>query len=85
MGCSQSRYKSQKAPRVVEEASTFFGDPLSLTKKDDRFEEDRNWTIGLSNSRRLIVVAHEDRTDERIRIISARLATRYERRDYEQS
>jgi uncharacterized DUF497 family protein len=39
-------------------------------------------TIGLSTAQRLIVVAHADR-DDRIRIISARRATRRERRRYE--
>ena len=67
-----------------EEASTVFGDPLSVTIPDSghSVEEDRFATIGLSTSDTLIVVVHTDR-DDIIRIISARRATRHERRQYE--
>jgi uncharacterized DUF497 family protein len=65
------------------EASTVFGDPLSLTISDpvhsDR--EERFVTIGLSSQNRLIVVVHTERAAA-LRIISARLATRRERRAY---
>jgi hypothetical protein len=67
-----------------DEASTVFGDPLAGTILDPRHsgDEPRFVTIGLSMSRRLIIVAHMERED-RIRIISARRATRRERRTYE--
>jgi hypothetical protein len=67
-----------------DEASTVFGDPLAGTILDPRRASDeiRFVTIGLSTTQRLIVVAHTDR-DDRIRIISARRATRRERRNYE--
>ncbi len=67
-----------------DEASTVFGDPLAATILDPQHSagEPRFVTIGLSTSRRLIVVAHAERED-RIRIISARRATRRERRTYE--
>ena len=62
-----------------------FGDPLSLTIEDrlHSSDEDRLITIGYSTGRQLLVVAHVER-GERIRIISARRATRRERLDYEQ-
>lgn len=68
-----------------EEASTAFGDPLSLTVGDPGHSDDeqRFILLGLSFQGRLLVVAHTDRGDV-VRIISARLATRRERRDYEQ-
>lgn len=68
-----------------EEASTAFGDPLSLTKPDpDHSEaEERFLLLGVTFQGRLVVVAHTDR-GETIRLISARLATRRERRSYEQ-
>lgn len=68
-----------------EEASTAFGDPLSLTVDDPGHsgDEQRFVLLGLSFRGRLLVVAHTDRGDV-VRIISARLATRRERRDYEQ-
>jgi uncharacterized DUF497 family protein len=68
-----------------EEASSVFGDPLALTIPDPLHsqEEDRFITLGESHRRRLVVVASTDRGDK-IRIISARVATRRERRDYEE-
>ena len=68
-----------------EEASTAFGDPLSITVRDpDHSEEEaRCVMIGQSFRGRLLVVVHSDREGS-IRIISAREATRRERRDYEQ-
>ena len=67
-----------------DEASTVFGDPLAGTIGDPSHsgEEPRFITIGRSTSQRLITVAHAERED-RIRIISARRATRRERRNYE--
>lgn len=67
-----------------EEASTVFGDPLAATVPDPLHsdEENRFVTIGQSTENRLVVVAHIDRS-EQVRIISARLATRRERRKYE--
>lgn len=66
------------------EASTVFGDPLSMTQYDPDHsdDEDRYITMGESSDGRLLVVSHTDR-DDRIRIISARRATRRERKDYE--
>jgi uncharacterized DUF497 family protein len=67
-----------------EEASTVFGDPLSLTIEDPLHsgEEDRLVTIGQSVAGTFLVVVHTDRGDH-IRLISARKATRYERQNYE--
>jgi len=69
-----------------EEASTAFGDPLSITVHDPDHSEDetRFVLIGLSFKGKLVVVVHSEREDG-IRVISAREATRHERRDYEQS
>lgn len=66
------------------EAMTVFADPLSLTAYDPDHSvgEDHYVTMGTSVDGRLLVVAHTDR-GENIRIISARVATRGERRDYE--
>ena len=70
---------------TFEEASTIFGDPLSITIDDSAHSigEDRFVTIGTSVNDKLIVVAHTERNDI-IRIISARKATRNEKRQYEQ-
>ena len=60
-----------------EEASTVFGDPLSLTIPDPAHSqaEDRSVIIGNSHQRKLLVVVHAERGDN-IRIISARRASR---------
>ena len=67
------------------EAATVFGDPLSLTIDDpDHSESEMRFAmLGHSHRGRLLVVVHTERSD-RIRIISARAATRAERRDYEE-
>ena len=68
-----------------EEAAAAFGDPLSLTIADpDHSEhEERFVLLGMSISNRLVVVTHTEQEDT-IRIISARLATPAERRNYEE-
>ncbi|NWG31631.1 MAG: BrnT family toxin [Rhodocyclaceae bacterium] len=67
-----------------EEAASVFGDPLALTFPDpDHSVGEKRWlTFGISQSNRLLVVAHTDR-GRSIRIISARKATRHERGIYE--
>jgi len=67
------------------EAVTALGDPLSTTYPDVEHSgvEPRFLTVGVSNLHRVLVVAHTEE-GERVRIISARLATRHERRFYEE-
>ena len=67
------------------EAATAFGDPLSLTvpDPDHSVSEQRYITMGVSYSQRLLVVAHTEAGD-RLRLISARRATRAERKHYEE-
>jgi len=62
------------------EAATVLSDPLSITvpDPDHSIEEDRHITVGMSNRRRLLIVAHTEHGD-RIRIISARELTHAER------
>ena len=69
-----------------EEATTVFGDPLSLTIPDHAHSEteDRFIILGHSHRQRLLVVVHTERGDN-LRIISARPASRRERKDYEES
>jgi uncharacterized DUF497 family protein len=67
-----------------EEAATVFGDPLGRIVGDPRHsqDEERLVLLGLSQRRRLLVVMFTER-GETIRLISAREATRRERRSYE--
>ena len=69
---------------AFEEAGTVFDDLLSVTVEDSLHSdnEERLVTIGTTEFGRLIVVVHVEYGDV-IRIISARRATRQERRTYE--
>ena len=68
-----------------EEAETVFSDDLFLIflDPDHSFDEKRFIIMGESDRRRLLVVAYTERSDS-IRIISARKATRKERKVYEE-
>ena len=68
------------------EASTVFDDPLSITipDPDHGLEEERFVIIGMSSKRSQLIVVHTIR-GERIRLISARSATKDERRKYEET
>lgn len=67
-----------------EEANSVFLDPLSATGADpDHCLGENRWlTFGVSLQERFLVVSHADEGDT-IRIISARLGTRPERKIYE--
>ena len=67
-----------------EDAATVFLDPLALTFPDPYRPggEEREITIGHSTARQVVFVAHCQRGN-RVRIISARKATRRERKQYE--
>lgn len=67
-----------------EEAAAAFLDDLSVVYVDADHPE-RLVLIGMSQALRLLVVVHaERRNPETLRIISARRATRQERRPYEE-
>jgi len=70
---------------AFEEATTVFRDALSVSgfDPDHSVGERRFITFGVSNIGRLVVVSHNDEGST-IRIISARLATRRERKIYEE-
>jgi uncharacterized protein len=65
------------------EATTVFSDPSFITVVDSEHsdDEERYITIGMSDSKRMLVVAHTDR-EGRIRVISARRATKREGKFY---
>jgi uncharacterized DUF497 family protein len=68
-----------------EEAETAFDDSTAYIQADELHSEDeaREWLIGHSQRNRLLVIAFVQRAVNRIRIISARHATRRERIIYE--
>jgi len=69
-----------------EEASTVFGDNLAITAADpDHSVAEERWiTFGESMHGRLLAVSHGEQEGDIIRIISARPATRSERKLYEE-
>lgn len=68
-----------------QEAATVFGDTMAITYPDpDHSEsENRSITFGMSRDHRLLVVAHTAR-GVKIRIITARLMAKHERKIYEE-
>ena len=70
---------------TFEEAVTAFADPYLLFTEDSKHSERevREWAIGESENGSILVVVFTMR-DEQIRIISARKATKRERKRYEQ-
>jgi uncharacterized protein len=68
-----------------EEAATALSDSMSATgaDPDHSITEDRYITFGVSERGRLLVVAYADK-GETIRIISARVASKGERKIYEE-
>jgi len=76
----------QKHGVRFEEATTVFDDPLAKIFEDDdpMAGERREIIIGHSERHRLLLVCFTDRATS-VRLISARAATRQERKDYEEN
>ncbi len=70
-----------------DEASTVFDDPLALifADEDHSIDELRELIIGRSVQGQLMIISFTEREPDIIRIISARLATRKEVKDYEKN
>jgi uncharacterized DUF497 family protein len=69
-----------------EEAASVFLDPMAVTfsDPDHSAQEVREITIGHSARRRIVFLSHTRRGD-RTRLISARKATKRERKQYEEN
>ena len=85
--CNDRKAKTnlKKHDVAFTEATQVFGDPLAITFSDPQHSlgEFRFITFGLTRTGKLLVIAHAER-EESIRIISARPATRIERKIYEE-
>lgn len=81
----KARSNLRKHRVSFEEAATAVSDPLATTgaDPDHSVTEDRYVTFAVSTRGRLLVVAHTEE-HETIRIISARLASKGERKLYEE-
>ncbi|MGQ0545352.1 MAG: BrnT family toxin [Betaproteobacteria bacterium] len=73
---------------AFELAATVFRDPLALAIHDAERDEERWASLGRAEDGKLLVVIHTfqetSATSATVRIISAREATRRERKDYEE-
>jgi uncharacterized DUF497 family protein len=81
----KARSNARKHGVTFEEAVTVFSDVLAMTIHDGDHsdDEDRYVIMGETDQQRLLVVSFTDREDA-IRIISARVANRRERKKYEE-
>jgi uncharacterized protein len=83
---TQKKHRNEQKHKIsFEEATTVWTDPFALIAPDieHSFTEEREWIIGQSYKNRLLVVVYTIR-GKNIRIISARLATKSERQQYEE-
>jgi uncharacterized DUF497 family protein len=80
---AKARTNEIKHGVTFDEARTVFNDPFSISIPDpEHSEEEERWLdLGLSNQGRLLVVWYTE-SDENIRIIGSRLATRTEAESY---
>ena len=81
---TKARSNFSKHGVYFADAVTALEDDRALTMRDPFFEEEERWiTIGKDSLGRLLVVVYTWREDN-VRIISARLATPKETRQYEE-
>jgi uncharacterized DUF497 family protein len=84
----KSRVNLAKHKVSFETATLVFDDPQSFSLFDRIKDGEERWqTLGIAGGVALLLVAHidyEERGEEVIRIISARKATRQERKTYEE-
>ncbi len=80
---TKGRTNRKKHGVSFEEAVTSFADPLAIIVDDGEHPE-RAILIGMSFAERVLFTVFIDNRDDEIRLISARMATRAERRRYEE-
>ena len=73
----------QKHGIEFADAISVFSDELAITIPENRFDEERFVTIGMDAFGRILVIVFTWRSED-IRLISARLAERRERKQYEE-
>ena len=83
---TKNRSNLKKHGVSFEEAQSCFYDPMHILidDPDHSDEEERMVLIGMSQDSKLLVVVHAEVVENEIRIISARKATRKERKFYEE-
>ena len=79
----KARSNATKHGVTFAEAATVFADPLAIVVEDVLHEE-RSIIVGLSARQRVLFTVFVEFSDDDVRIISARRATSYERKKYEE-
>jgi hypothetical protein len=84
---AKAKANERKHGVSFDEAASIFLDPFALTfdDPDHSADEQRFITIGMSTQQRLLLVAHADKNEETMRLISARRATRMEINAYQET
>ncbi len=82
----KNRVNKRKHRISFETAILVFDDPYHVSRQDRELEGEPRWqTIGMVHGVHVLLVAHTgEEDDDLIRILSARKATRQERRIYAQ-
>jgi uncharacterized protein len=82
----KAKFNQKKHGVTFAEASSCFYDPMHIliNDPDSAADEDRLILIGASSKAQILVVVHVDISGDTIRIISARKATKAERKQYEE-
>lgn len=83
---AKASLNQQKHGVSFEDAIAVFADPMARIFPDERHSQDevRELIIGHSRAGQLVIVSFTERQTT-VRLISARPATRMERRDYEEN
>lgn len=81
---NKARSNEQRHGITFEEAAEVFLDPFYQTGDASTADEQRDFILGYSLAQRILLVVYLER-GERTRIISARRATRQERKLYEEA
>jgi uncharacterized protein len=83
---AKARANLRKHGVSFEEAATAFLDPLARIHDDPDHSvgELREILVGLSSTRRLLLVSFTERDDDTVRIINARVANTRERKRHEE-
>lgn len=86
---TKARSNARKHGVYFEDAMLVFADPYALAEQDRVEDGEHRWrTLGLAGGLAVLLVVHtvrDQREDEVIRIISARRATREERKRYDEN
>jgi uncharacterized protein len=83
----KSTINERKHGVTFQSAQTVFGDPLATIFADEEHsqQEERQLIVGLTDHGELLFVSFVERSENLMRIISARRPTKRERREYEEA